>query len=67
VGHILGLGARRATEPPDAAGYPRTRLAAARAAKVFFLNACSGQNVLCMIDEGAMICTGGEAAPSTIG
>jgi hypothetical protein len=41
--------------------------AAARAAKVFFLNACSGQNVVSMIDEGVMICTGGGTAASTIG
>jgi hypothetical protein len=37
------------------------------AAKIFFLNACNGQDVVSMIDEGVMICTGGGTAASTNG
>jgi 4-hydroxy-2-oxoheptanedioate aldolase len=35
---------------------------AARAAKIFFLNACNDGNVVDMIKEGVMICTGGHEA-----
>jgi 4-hydroxy-2-oxoheptanedioate aldolase len=34
---------------------------AARAAKLFFLNACNENNVIDMLKEGVMICTGGES------
>jgi 4-hydroxy-2-oxoheptanedioate aldolase len=58
---------------PEAAaggeGYPpimvkaRARVfQAARAAKIFFLNACNDGNVVDMIKEGVMICTGGHEA-----
>ncbi len=39
----------------------RTRIfAAAKAANLFFLNSCNEQNVIDMLKEGVMICTGGE-------
>ena len=33
---------------------------ATKAAKIAFLNACNEDNVIDMIKEGVMICTGGE-------
>ena len=35
---------------------------ATKEAKIFFLNACSENNVEDMIKEGVMICAGGQAA-----
>lgn len=35
-------------------------LAATKAAKIYFLNACNENNVIEMIKEGVMICTGGD-------
>ena len=34
---------------------------AAKAAKIFFLNSCNEQNVIDMLKEGVMICTGGDS------
>ena len=67
VGHILGLGAPAPANHPMLQDIRARVFGAARAAKVFFLNACSGQNVVSMIDEGVMICTGGGTAASTVG
>ena len=39
----------------------RTRVfKAAKAAKLFFLNSCNEKNVIDMLKEGVMICTGGD-------
>jgi 4-hydroxy-2-oxoheptanedioate aldolase len=40
----------------------RTRVfSAAKAAKLFFLNSCNENNVIDMLKEGVMICTGGDS------
>jgi hypothetical protein len=40
---------------------------ATRDAGIMFLNSCSGNNVVEMVDEGVMICTGGGTQASTVG
>ena len=42
-------------------------LAATKAAKITFLNSCNEDNVIDMIKEGVMICTGGEGPGATKG
>ncbi|MBM3795655.1 MAG: hypothetical protein FJW31_16730 [Acidobacteria bacterium] len=40
----------------------RTRVfAAAKAAKLYFLNSCNKNNVVAILKEGVMICKGGDA------
>jgi hypothetical protein len=42
-------------------------LAATKAAKIAFLNSCNETNVIDMIKEGVMICTGGDGPGATKG
>jgi 4-hydroxy-2-oxoheptanedioate aldolase len=47
------------TNHPDMRAARSRVLAATKAAKIFFLNSCNDKNVVEMIKEGVMICTGG--------
>ena len=67
VGHVLGLGAPAPPNHPMLQEIRARVFAATRAARIFFLNACNGQDVVSMIDEGVMICTSGGTAASTNG
>jgi 4-hydroxy-2-oxoheptanedioate aldolase len=42
-------------------------LAATKAANIYFLNACPEDDVINQLNEGTMICTGGETPAATIG
>ena len=42
-------------------------LAATKAAGIYFLNACPEDDVINQLDEGTMICTGGETPAATMG
>jgi 4-hydroxy-2-oxoheptanedioate aldolase len=57
---------RGETQPLMAATRARV-LAATKAAGIFFLNACSEDTVIKQIDDGAMICTGGDSAAADKG
>jgi 4-hydroxy-2-oxoheptanedioate aldolase len=59
-------GGARTQHPSMIAARSRV-LAATKAAKIAFLNSCNETNVIDMINEGVMICTGGDGPGATKG
>jgi 4-hydroxy-2-oxoheptanedioate aldolase len=65
--YLLGRPGAPSTPTPGGEANPlmaatRARvLAATKSAKIFFLNACSENNVIQQIQDGTMICTGGDS------
>ena len=65
--YLLGRPGAASTPTPGGEANPlmaasRSRvLAATKAAKIFFLNSCSEANVVQQIQDGTMICTGGDS------
>jgi hypothetical protein len=55
------------TQHPSMVAARSRVLAATRAAKIAFLNSCNESNVVDMIKEGVMICTGGDGPAAAKG
>jgi len=68
VGPPTGSGRGGERESHPAMKKVRERIfKASKAANLFFLNSCNEQNVVDMLKEGVMICTGGETPAAEIG
>lgn len=67
LGGHLGLGQPAPNNHPRLAELRETVFSAIRDANKYFLNSCGVNDVVAMIDEGVMICTGGTTEAANIG